>query len=48
MFNGLSWKQSIFIVSLHYKVYIKIFKDDKPRISVIQTHKVVFTGLETV
>ena len=32
MFNGLSWKQSIFIVTLHEKVYIKIFKDDKPRI----------------
>ena len=32
MFNGLSWKQSIFIVTLHEKVYSKIFKDDKPRI----------------
>ena len=35
-------------VSLQKNVSIKIFKNYKPRISVIQTHEKVLTGLETV
>ena len=35
-------------VSLQKNASIKIFKNYKPRISVIQTHEKVFMGLETV
>ena len=47
----LSWsilKQLTYFVSLYKKVSIKIFKDYKYRISVVQIHDMIFMGLETV
>ena len=47
----LSWsilKQLTYVVSLYKKVSIKIFKDYKYRISVVQIHDMIFMGLETV
>ena len=47
----LSWsilKQLTYFVSLYKKVSIKIFKDYKYRISVVQIHEMIFMVLETV
>ena len=43
------WKTTDFYsVSLPKKASTKLFKDYKPRICVIQTHEMIFMGLETV